>query len=175
MTEIIREELNKGSEMKFAGGSDLVRQTQGPPQAMMKQLLNFYNQGQFSNVVEQANALLVQYPETAIIWNILGAAKKGLGLIEEASEAFKKLTELNPTDSEGFNNLGVTLCDKNELQEAIEAYNRALILDPTYAEAHYNMGVTFQKQGKLKDSIKAYNKALSLKPELIYLRIALFS
>ena len=165
MTEIIREELNKGSEMKFAGGSDLVRQTQGPPQAIMKQLLNFYNQGQFSNVVEQANALLVQYPETAIIWNILGAAKKGLGLIEEASEAFKKLTELNPTDSEGFNNLGVTLCDKNELQEAIEAYNRALILDPTYAEAHYNMGVTFQKQGKLKDSIKAYNKALSLKPD----------
>ena len=37
MTEIIREELNKGSEMQLAGGSDLVRQTQGSPQAMMNQ------------------------------------------------------------------------------------------------------------------------------------------
>ena len=32
--------------------------TQGPPQDTINQLLNFYNQGQFPAVVEQANALI---------------------------------------------------------------------------------------------------------------------
>ena len=89
--------------------------TKDPPQKIMNQLLNFYNQGQLSNTVAQAKALLNQYPDKVIIWNIMGAANKALGRIEEASEAFKKVTELKPGDSEAFNNLGVTLNDQGKL------------------------------------------------------------
>ncbi|MED7679542.1 tetratricopeptide repeat protein [Rhodobacteraceae bacterium IMCC15231] len=138
---------------------------QGPPQDTINQLINLYNQGQLGAVVEQAQALTQQYPEAFIIWNILGAANKGLGRVQAASEAFKKVTELNPNYADGFSNLGVTLQEQGKLEEAIEACNKALSLKPDYAEAYYNMGNALKEQGKLEEAIDAYKKALAIKPE----------
>ena len=139
--------------------------TQSPPQETINQLINLYNQGQLGAVVEQTQALTEQYPEAFIIWNILGAANKGLGRVQAASEAFKKVTELNPAYADGFNNLGVTLQDQGKLDEAIEAYKKAVSLKTDYADAYYNMGVALKNQGKLEDAIATYKKALSLKPD----------
>ena len=139
--------------------------TQGPPQDTINRLINLYNQGQLGAVVEQAKALTLQYPDAYLVWNILGAANKGLGRVEVASEAFKKVTKLNPTYADGFNNLGVTLQEQGKLDEAIQAYNKALSLKPDYAGAYNNMGNTLKDQGKLDEAIASYNKALSLKPD----------
>ena len=139
--------------------------TQGPPQDTINQLVNLYNQGQLKAVVEQAQALTEQYPNAFIIWNILGAAHKGLGSIFEASEAFKKVTELNPDYAEGHSNLGATLKDQRKLEEALASFNKALAIKPDYAEAYYNIGVTLKEQGKLQEAIETFNKALSLKPD----------
>ena len=49
---------------------------------------------------------------------------KGLGRTADAASAFKRVTELNPTYADGFNNLGVALKDQGKLEEAIEAYNK---------------------------------------------------
>jgi len=139
--------------------------TQGPPQETINQLLNLYNQGQLTTAIEQANTLTAQYPETFIVWNILGAAHNGLGETFEASEAFKKVTVLNPNYADGFNNLGVTLKDQGKLEEAIEAYNKALAIKPDNAEAYNNMGTALKEQGKLEEAIEAYNKSLAIKPD----------
>ena len=66
-----------------------------PPQEQVSQLVNLYNQGQLSAVIEQAQVLTEQYPTAFIVWNILGAANLGLKKVEQASENFKKVTELN--------------------------------------------------------------------------------
>ena len=139
--------------------------TQSTSQEVIKKLLSLYNQGQLAAAVEQATGLKEQYPEALIVWNILGAANKGLNRISKASEAFKKVTELNPTYADGFNNLGATLQEQGNLDEAIEAYKKALSLKSDYADASYNMGNALQKQGKLDEAIEAYNKELSLKPD----------
>ena len=141
--------------------------TQGTSQEVIKKLLSLYNQGQLAAAVEQATGLKEQYPEALIVWNILGAANKGLNRLSEASDAFKKVTELNPTYADGFNNLGATLQEQGKLDEAIEAYNKALSLKSDYADAAYNMGNALQKQGKLDEAIEAYNKALSLKSDYV--------
>ena len=139
--------------------------TQSPPQEVINQLINLYNQGQLGAVVEQAQAFTEQYPEAFIIWNILGAANKGLGRVQAASEAFKKVTELNPTYADGFSNLGITLKDQGKFDEAIASYNKALSLKPDYADAYNNMGNALQDQGKPDEAIASFNKALSLKPD----------
>ena len=138
--------------------------TQGPPKDTINKLINHYNQGQLVVVVEQAQALTEQYPEAFIVWNILGAAYKGLGKTYEASKAFEKVTELNPTYADGFSNLGANLQDQGKLNEAIEACNKALALKPDYAEVYYNMGIALQNQGKLEEAIASYSKALTIKP-----------
>ena len=139
--------------------------TLGPPQSTINQLLNIYNQGQLLKAVEQAQALALQYPEASIVWNILGAASKGLGKTVEASKAFKKVTLLNPTYANGFSNLGVALNEQGKLEEAIEAYNTALALKPNKTDAYYNMGIALKGQGKLEEAIESYKKAIALKPD----------
>ena len=138
---------------------------QSPPQDTINQLIDLYKQGQLAAVVEQAQAITEQYPEAFIIWNILGAAYKGLGRVQAASEAFKKVTELNPTYADGFSNLGAHLQDQGKLDEAIASYETALSLKPDHADAFNNMGTALKKQGKLEDAIEAYKKALSFKPD----------
>ena len=139
--------------------------TQGPPQEQINQLVNLYNQGQLAAVVEKANILTVQYPDAFIIWNILGAANKGLGLVQAASEAFKKVTDLNPTYPDGFSNLGAALNEQGKLDEAIASYKKALSLKPDYAEAYNDTGVTLQEQGKLGEALVSYETALAIKPD----------
>ena len=139
--------------------------SQGPPQETINKLVNLYNQGQLTAVVEQAQVLTEQYPKAFIIWNILGIAHKVLGKTFKASEAFKKVTELNPTYADGFSNLGVTLQEQGKLEEAIEAYEKALAIKPNYAEAYNNMGNALKDQSKLEEAIEAYEKALALKPD----------
>ena len=138
-----------------------------PPQEVTTQLVNLYNSGQLVATVEQARTLTDQYPKAFIIWNILGAAHKGLGKTFEASQAFKKVTKLNPTYADGFNNLGTTLKEQGRLEEAIEAFEKAIFLKPGYAEAYYNMGITLQEKGKLEEAIEAYEKALAIKPDYV--------
>ena len=139
--------------------------TQGLPQDTINRLIQLYHQGQFGAVVEQAQALTKKYPGAFIVWNILGAAHNGLGKAVEASTAFKKVTELNPTYDDGFNNLGVTLKDQGKLDEAIAAYKKALSLKPDHADAYNNLGVALEAQGKLDEAIASFKKALSLKPD----------
>ena len=139
--------------------------TQRPAKETINQLITLYNKGQLAAVVEQAQALTAQYPDAFGVWNILGAAYKGLGRVQAASEVFKKVTELNPTYAAGFSNLGTALHGQGKLEEAITSYEKALSLKPDYADAYYNIGNAFQDQGKLEKAITSYEKALSLKPD----------
>ena len=139
--------------------------SQTPPQDVIDQLLALYNRGHLSDVVEQAQVLTEQYPEHFLFgmsWVL--PTKAWVGRTDAAS-AFKRVTELNPTYADGFNNLGVTLKDQGKLDEAIAAYNKALSIKPDYAEAYNNMGNALKDQGKLDEAIAAYNKALSIKPD----------
>ncbi len=136
---------------------------QSPPQDTINQLIALYKQGQLAAAVEQAQAITEQYPEAFIIWNILGAAYKGLGRVQAASEAFKKVTELNPTYADGFSNLGSHLQDQGKLDEAIASYETALSLKPDHADAFNNMGNALKDQGKLDEALYAYNQAITLR------------
>ena len=139
--------------------------TQGPPQETINQLVNLYNQGQLTAVIEQAEVLTEQYPKVFFVLNILGSAYKGLGKSVEASVVFRKVTELNPTYANGHSNLGVTLQEQGKLEEAIEAYKKALSIKPDYAGAYNNMGNALKGQGKVDEAIASFNKALLLKPD----------
>lgn len=135
-----------------------------PLQKLIDHLLGLYNQGKLEVVADQALAATKQYPDAFYIWNILGAANKGLGRIEEASKAFKKVTSINPTYADGHNNLGITLQDFGRYEEAKKSFNTALSLKPEYAEAHNNMGLVAQALGNFDEAIRSLTQALSLNP-----------
>jgi tetratricopeptide (TPR) repeat protein len=137
---------------------------QSPTQEMINKLISLYNEGQFSEVVEQSQRLIRTFPEEPLVWNVLGAAQKNLGYLEAALIAFKKVTELNPENAEGFNNLGVILSEQDKLDEAINCYTTAVTLKPDYADALKNMGNAFKLQGRLDEGMECFNKALLQRP-----------
>ena len=143
----------------------LLNSTQSPPQETINKLIVLYNQGKLAAVVEQAQALTRIYPNEIIIWNILGGAAAQTGQIDQAINAFKRVTAIKPDYADAYYNMGVVLKDQGKLEEAIEAYKKALSLKPDFADAYNNMGVVLMNQGKLEDAIEAYKKALSLKPD----------
>ena len=140
---------------------------QSPPQDEVDQLMKLYNQEQFSAVVEQAEVLTEKYPGATIAWQILGASRFQIGMLDSAVDAYKKCISLMPSNAETYNNMGVALKNQGKVDEAMEAYKKAISLNPNYADAYNNMGVSLKDQGNLEEAIKAYKKSISLKPDYV--------
>ena len=60
-----------------------------PSEEVIKRLIKLINQNEYSVVVNQAQVLAQQFPDSFIIWNILGVVNKSLGNLIEASKSFK--------------------------------------------------------------------------------------
>ena len=133
-----------------------------PPSNIINQFVALYNQGHLSLVIEHCQRFIGQFPDAFIIWNILGAANKGLGRVEEASKAFMKVVKLNPTYADGYNNLGVTLQEQGKFEGALVAYKKAISIKPNYAESYNNLGNTLLEQGEPAGAISSYKKAISI-------------
>jgi tetratricopeptide (TPR) repeat protein len=138
---------------------------QDPPQDQLQSLINLHSQGQLQQALKQAETLVQQFPKSATLFNIQGAALKGFGQLDQSIEAYNKALAIKPDYADAYYNMGIVLKDQGKLEEAIEAYNEALAIKPDYADAYYNMGVTLQEQGKLEEAVEAYNKALAIKPD----------
>ena len=138
--------------------------TQNPPKETINSLENLYNNGDFYAVIEKTKALLLQYPETFVLWNVLGASSTHVGMIDQAVIALNKVLTLNPNHFEAYSNLGVALFKQGKFDEAIDAYKKAILLKPDYAMAYSNLGNALKDIGKYNQAIEAYNKALSIDP-----------
>ena len=136
-----------------------------PPSDQLQSLVNLYTQRQYQDALNEAKKLLIKFPSTITLYNIIGAANKGLGKPDEAIEAYTKALSIKPDYAEAYNNMGVALKDQGKLDEAIEAYTKAFSIKSDYTDAYYNMGVVLQEQGKLDEAIETYTKALSIKPD----------
>ena len=64
---------------------------QVPPQLVIDQLINLYNQGKLDVVIEQAQNLTAQYPDSAALWNLMGASAAQIGQLGQAVLAFKRV------------------------------------------------------------------------------------
>ena len=128
-------------------------------------IINLYNQGEYELVLTKARQLLLKFPNSATLYNIIGSANQGLGKLEEAVKAYNKALSIKPYFAEACNNLGIAYKEQGKLEAAINAYNKTLSIKPDFAEAYYNMGIALKEQGKLGAAIKTYMKVISIKPD----------
>ena len=136
-----------------------------PPQDKIRSLIALYNQRRLGEASHQARQLLADYPNSVLLWTISGAVSKASSDLASAVDAHKRVTELSPHTSDGFNNLGVLLQEQGKLQDAIAAFQRALSLTPDNAGVYVNLGNALLDQGQPAEAIAAYARAVSLKPD----------
>ena len=61
-----------------------------PPNDQMQVIANLYTQGQYQQALDKSSKLLEQFPNSATLYNIIGAANNSLGKLEGAVEAYAK-------------------------------------------------------------------------------------
>ncbi|MEM7132675.1 MAG: tetratricopeptide repeat protein [Chloroflexota bacterium] len=88
---------------------------------------------------------------------------------EEAVQAYKTATELQPAHPLYWFNLGLSYEDVGKLDDAVAAYNRATNLDPTYVKALNNLGFTYLLMGELTKAEEQIQAGLKVNGQAAYL------
>ena len=87
-----------------------------------------------------------------------------LGQIDGAIEAYSLAVELNPRDTDAYNNRGVAYNSKGEYGFAIKDFNQAIQLNPGDAAAYNNRGTVYVDKDEVELAIKDFNHAIQLNP-----------
>ena len=135
-----------------------------PPQEEIDELIAYLNQDKFLNLTNKADAMIEQYPNSFLIYNILGLALHRQKKSKEALLMFKKAITIEPNFVDAFYNTGNVLQSENQLNDAIKFYDKALSLDPKNLHAFHKKAIALFKQGKLDQAIEFYKKYLLLEP-----------
>ena len=87
-----------------------------------------------------------------------------LGQIDGAIEAYSLAVELNPRDTDAYNNRGVAYNSKGEYGFAIKDFNQAIQLNPGDAAAYNNRGTVYVDKDEVELAIKDFNHAIRRNP-----------
>ena len=136
-----------------------------PPREQLQALLELYQQGEVPQMLTRLKFLLQQFPNSANLYNLQGAAQRAIQKPELAVESYRQAVALQPRFMEAHNNLGNLLKSLGHFAEAEACFRQALQLRPDMAEVHSNLGTTLQALGQLVDADASYREALRLKPE----------
>ena len=136
-----------------------------PSDEILDQLIALFNKGQMRTVTQECDRLTKEFPQSFLLWNLLGVANNAQGKVEEAIVAWNKALLIKPGFAEAHNNIGAAFLSQGKFEEASAAYNKALLIKPDYANAHYNLGITLQELGRLEEAVASYRKAIALKPD----------
>jgi tetratricopeptide (TPR) repeat protein len=94
-------------------------------------------------------------------WFDLGLDLEAVDLTE-ASDAYRRALELDPTHADAHVNLGRLLQQQGQMEEAAQHYREA----PGHATAAFNLGTLLEEQGRSAEAIAAYSRALAIDDRL---------
>ncbi|HEY4442857.1 MAG TPA: tetratricopeptide repeat protein [Steroidobacteraceae bacterium] len=130
----------------------------------MSQLVTDMRAQRYHEVERRARELLVQHPNSGIVWKFLGVSLGMQG--KEALHALEKTATLLPDDAESHFNLGNAMRVAGRLEDAEGCYRRALSIRPDFAIAHVALGGVVGSRGQLDAAVVNYRRALEIDPDL---------
>jgi len=151
--------------LTLAKGQVTKKSASGLVQAQIDSVIMLYSQGQIQEALSASEALIKDYPNTPLLYNISGACYQTLGQLEAAVNRFEQALAIKPDFAEAHSNLAVTLKALGQLNEAVKHYEQALAIKPDYTEALSNLGVALKALGQLNEAVKYYEQALAIKPD----------
>jgi tetratricopeptide (TPR) repeat protein len=136
-----------------------------PSQQKLDSLLEYYQNGRFSEAEKLAIEINQEFPKHQFAWKVLGAVLGATGRKSDSLTPMQKSVQIAPLDAEAHYNLGITLKKLGRLDEAEASYTQVIALKPDYAEAHSNLGNTLKELGRLDEAETSCRQAIALKPD----------
>ncbi len=109
--------------------------------------------------------MLLRYPDSFALWNILAVANWRSGQLDRAVGGFEKASRLVPDDPEVHYNLGVVREAQGDADAAVRAYRKAISVRPDHARALNNLGVVLFGQNDLEEAARAQQRAVVIEPD----------
>ena len=107
-------------------------------QVLINSVIELYSNGQIQEALDSVEALIKDYPNEAILYNICGACYAGLGQLDTAVKRYEKSLAIKPDYAEAHYNLGFSLHRLGQLDAAVRCYKKVVAIKPDYAKAHNN-------------------------------------
>ncbi|HEX5442639.1 MAG TPA: tetratricopeptide repeat protein [Pirellulales bacterium] len=139
--------------------------TAAAPQSNFDEARREHQGGNSEKAVSLYRQYLLDEPNHAQAWYLLGAALTQLGRLDEARSSLLQATSIDPRHAEARNHLGLVLAQQGSLDEAIASFRRALEMKPDNSEILNNLGLALLQQGQANDAIAAFRRALVLRPD----------
>ncbi|MCK6585768.1 MAG: tetratricopeptide repeat protein [Anaerolineales bacterium] len=84
---------------------------------------------------------------------------------EQSFKLIQRYIELNPSDSDGQNVLGILLKTRERYDEAEAAYRKAIELNPSEATAYNNLMILLRVTGREQEALPVLEKMIQINPE----------
>ncbi len=129
----------------------------------LESVYTLYSNGHFQKAINKIKALNDDYPNSPILFNIIGACYKELGQLEGAAKMFEAAVSIQPNYAEAHFNLGAILKALGNDSAAVESYKKAIAITPNYPDAHNNLGTALHDLGQLEAAIESLEWAVAYK------------
>ena len=137
----------------------------GPSGREIKFILELINTSKFNDAKKEIDKKILKFPNSPILFNMLGAIFAEQKQIKEAIENYKKAIKINPNYAQAYNNLGIVLHKMNKTDEAIENYKKAIHLKNDFSQAFNNLGNAIRNMKKQKEALAYFEKAIMIQPK----------
>lgn len=118
--------------------------------------------GRLDESIELYRRALNANPELSGIWTNLGVALMSKQDFAGAADAFKRASELSPTDSRPLVNLGIAYLDRGWAEEALANFDQAIERDPRNVEALRGAVTAAQRVGREDEKTLEHIRQLQL-------------
>ena len=108
---------------------------------------------------------VTNYKNNTVILFYIGNSYRSQNKFNESLWYYNKSLEINPQDSDTWNNKGVALENLGKYDEAIKVFDKAIEINPQHSMAWVNKGFALSILNKSDEAIKTYNKAIELDPQ----------
>lgn len=106
-----------------------------------------------------------RWPKEPYIVLLMGDAYVKKGDFSKAEAAYKRITELKPTDPIGWNDLAMAYAAEKKFADSAATWMKlAEISKPNAVSAWFNAGQVYMQMDKDADAVNAYQKAVALAP-----------
>jgi len=129
-----------------------------------------FEAGRLEDADVSCQFVLVDAPQNAEAWHLLGIVRFRQGRNEEACELLQRATDLPNATPEMHNNYGAVLNSVGRLDVAVGAFERALAQRPDYPDALNNLGVAYRDMRKFDAAVAAFRRAIDLNPDFAHAR-----
>ena len=123
-----------------------------PPNSSLTELLNLYNSGNLVGSESLCRNLLEKFPDSPIVWNVLGVVLQGQGKADDALAAYEDSIRKSPEYAEAYHNSGILLNALGRPEEAVEKFKKVIELNPEDSDTRNNIGVLLQGLNKNEEA-----------------------